>query len=182
MVDLSDGGRRPDRDDPADLLAVAYRELSAMVLGYLRSSGADDPEAVTQDVFLALYPRLDSIRGGAAGLRTLVFSIAHARVVDQHRRRARTPAHYSYDPVRDPRTSPSAEEETVGRERGAEVGQLMEGLAEDQREVLSLRIIAELSLEQTAHIMNRSVGAIKQLQLRALANLRKQLKERSSNE
>jgi RNA polymerase sigma-70 factor (ECF subfamily) len=51
----------------------------------------------------------------------------------------------------------------------------MDLLANDQREVLALRIIAELSLEQTAQVMNRSAGAIKQLQLRALANLRKQV-------
>ncbi|MCU1551927.1 MAG: polymerase sigma factor SigD [Glaciihabitans sp.] len=175
MDALSDDASRPSHDGSANLLTIAYREFSAMVLGYLRSSGVDDPEAVTQDVFVALYPRLGSITGGADGARTLIFSIAHARVVDHHRKRSRSPVSEAYLAALDPRTSPSAEDEVVARDGEASVIALMDLLANDQREVLALRIIAELSLEQTAQVMNRSAGAIKQLQLRALANLRKQV-------
>ncbi|BAS11715.1 hypothetical protein AHiyo8_00180 [Arthrobacter sp. Hiyo8] len=76
------------RTDPDALFVDAYREYSPGVCGYLRTRGVEDPEAVTQDVFLALYPQLGDLRGGPAGLRTLIFTIAHARAVDSHRRRA----------------------------------------------------------------------------------------------
>jgi len=52
---------------------------------------------------------------------------------------------------------------------------LLQLLPDDYREVLALRIIADLSLEGTAQIMGKTTGAVKQLQRRALAALRTQL-------
>jgi RNA polymerase sigma-70 factor (ECF subfamily) len=49
---------------------------------------------------------------------------------------------------------------------------LIEALAPDQRDVLLLRIVADLSLEQTADVLGKSVGAVKSLQHRGLAALR----------
>ncbi|BAS11716.1 ECF RNA polymerase sigma factor SigD [Arthrobacter sp. Hiyo8] len=54
---------------------------------------------------------------------------------------------------------------------------LLDSLPEDYREVLALRIVAELSLESTARIMNKTPGAIKQLQRRALARLKETQQE-----
>lgn len=155
------------------LFTVAYRQHSATVSGYLRSQGLEDPEAVTQDVFLALYPRLADIRGGAEGLRSLVFSIAHARVVDHHRRRSRSPNFSEYDPSSDIRTTDSAEDASLIAQTEAEV--LLQSLPDDYRQVLALRIVADLSLDVTAQIMGKTTGAVKQLQRRALTTLRTQL-------
>ncbi|MDQ0278865.1 RNA polymerase sigma-70 factor (ECF subfamily) [Arthrobacter silviterrae] len=154
----------------ASVFNDAFREYSPGVCAYLRTRGVEDPEAVTQDVFLALYPRLSDLRGGPAGLRTLIFTIAHARAVDSHRRRARTPISIEYDPSQDCRLTPSAEDQVLDNMRGGHA--LLENLPEDYRDVLALRIIAELSLENTARIMKKSPGAIKQLQRRALARLK----------
>jgi RNA polymerase sigma factor (sigma-70 family) len=152
------------------LFTRAYRELSPAVVGYLRARGVDDPEAVSQDVFLALFPRLADLHGGAEGLRTLVFSIAHARAVDHHRFRSRVPFAVEYDPEQDARTTPSAEEHALGGSTG--IIAVLATLSPEHREVLALRIVADLSLEITAEIMDRTPGAIKQLQRRALLALR----------
>ncbi len=152
-----------------------YRDLAPAVLGYLRARGVPDPEAVTQDVFLALYPRVASVSGGRAGVKTLVFTIAHARSVDHHRRAARTPRLLPYDVETECPSAPSSEEVALGRGAGIGVVRLLDGLSTDQREVIALRVVADLSLEQTATITGRSVGAVKQLQRRALLALRKHL-------
>lgn len=157
------------------LFSQAYRDLAPAVLGYLRARGVADSEAVTQDVFIALYPRMGSVTGGAAGLKTLVFTIAHARSVDHHRRLARTPRLVGYDPEDQTRAEPSTEELALGRGLGIGILTLLDGLSADQREVIALRVIADLSLEQTAAITGRSTGAVKQLQRRALLALRRQL-------
>ncbi|MHB1172764.1 MAG: RNA polymerase sigma factor [Lacisediminihabitans sp.] len=175
MDALTDEALTLGQADPAGLFSTVYRAFAAAVFGYLRTRGVDDPEAVTQDVFLALYPQLASVRGGVKGLRTLIFAIAHARSVDQHRHRARSPMTTEYDPEWDPRVTASAEEQAMSSAADAGVLELLENLGDDQREVLSLRIVADLSLEQTASIMDKTPGAIKQLQHRALANLRNQL-------
>lgn len=170
MLGGSLGSKHPDL---GVLFTSAYRQHSSAVFGYLRAQGVEDPEAVTQDVFLALYPRLADIRGGAAGMRTLIFSIAHARVVDHHRYRNRTPTLLEYDPANDARTTGSAEDHAFGG--NARALALLATLADDYREVLALRIIADLSLEATARIMGKTSGAIKQLQRRALAALKDEL-------
>lgn len=50
-------------------------------------------------------------------------------------------------------------------------------LPADQREVLQLRFISDLAIKKVASIINRSEGAIKQLQYRALSKLRELMKE-----
>jgi RNA polymerase sigma factor (sigma-70 family) len=49
---------------------------------------------------------------------------------------------------------------------------LLDMLGEDQKEVLTLRIIAGITVDQVAEIMGKSAGAVKQLQRRALDRLR----------
>jgi RNA polymerase sigma-70 factor (ECF subfamily) len=175
MEALTDDMVTLGRTEPSVLLERAYHQLAPSVRGYLQARGVDDPEAVTHDVFLALYPQLSSIRGGASGLRMLVFAIAHARSVDHHRRRAMVPPTTEYDPEWDQRTTGSAEDQAMESLSAAGALEILARLSDDQREVLSLRIVADLSLEQTATLMNKSTGAVKQLQHRALTNLRNQL-------
>lgn len=172
----TDGWVGAFQSDHASLFTAVYRSLSAAVAGYLRAGGVEDSDAVTHDVFLALYPRLVSVRGGQEGLRVLVFSIAHARLVDHHRRRSRTAVPIEYDPAQDHRLSASAEDLVVNGDAEAKALAMLAGLSEDHREVLRLRIIAELSVKDVAAIMHKSPAAIMQLQHRALASLRKQLK------
>lgn len=173
-------GKTPSGSDDrpvSERFTAAYQRLSPGVLGYLRSHGVDDPEAATHDVFLALYKTIDRITGGDDEVRTMTFSIAHARVVDQYRARATRPADVPFDAESDPRHAPSAEESAAAHldERG--IGPLVERLVDDQREALLLRIVAGLSLEETAQIMGKSIGAVKQLQRRALGSLRVSLGE-----
>lgn len=141
-------------------------------MGYLTARGVDDPEAITQDVFLALLPRLATIHGGDAGISTLLFSIAHARSVDHHRRRTRNPVTVEYAADDDPRVTPSAEERVLGSAANSPVVAMMSTLPAEQREVLLLRIIADLPIESVATIMGKTAGAVKQLQRRALLALK----------
>ena len=149
-----------------------YDALARRVLGYLRARGFEDAEGVTSEVFLGVYPRLRELHGGAAGLRTLVFSIAHARFVDEARLRARRPVSHSYDPEYDDRTSDSAEHLAVASLEAERALALMGQLNDDQRTIVSLRIIGDLSLQQTADVTGKTVPAVKQLQRRGLARLR----------
>jgi RNA polymerase sigma factor (sigma-70 family) len=166
-------------DGDPDALETVYRSLAPRVLGYLRAQGVEDPEGVTDDVFMATIPRLGDVRGGSSGLRTLVFSVAHARAVDEHRRRARWPQQASYDPSLDPRRVESAETVVLQTVTTGEVGELLDDLGEEQRAVIMLRVLADLSLEQTADVLGKSVGSVKQLQRRGLLRLKEALDGRT---
>jgi RNA polymerase sigma-70 factor (ECF subfamily) len=154
---------------------VLYEQLAPRVLGYLRSRGASEPEDLTSEVFLTVFSKLDTVTGGAAGLRTFTFSVAHARLVDDLRRRSRRGTPVSYEPDVDPRTSRSAEDEGLESVQSERVRAAMDLLAPDQRDVLVLRILSDLTVEQVAEILGKSEGAVKQLQRRGLEAMRRHI-------
>ncbi|MET1063438.1 MAG: sigma-70 family RNA polymerase sigma factor [Arthrobacter sp.] len=161
--------------DPSGFSAV-YRVISPAVLGYFRARGVEDAEALTQDVFVDVLPKLVKVTGGHVGLRTFIFSVAHARLVDHYRRAERTPHLAEYDPRDDTRYAVSAEDEALGSMGG--ITDSLSQLNDEQREVLVLRIVADLSIDQVASIMNKTPGAIKQLQRRGLSALRELVTEK----
>lgn len=72
----------------------------------------------------------------------------------------------------DPRVTSSAEERVLGSAANSPVVAMMSTLPAEQREVLLLRIIADLPIESVATIMGKTAGAVKQLQRRALLALK----------
>lgn len=154
---------------------VLYEQLAPRVTGYLRARGAAEPDDLTSEVFLTVFGRLGTVTGGAAGLRAFVFSVAHARLVDDLRRRSRRGTAAEYAAENDPRTSPSAEDEGLAALQAGRVREVLESLAPDQRDVLVLRVLGDLTLEQVAETLGKSTGAVKQLQRRGLLACRKLL-------
>jgi RNA polymerase sigma-70 factor (ECF subfamily) len=145
--------------------ARIYEWLAPAVAGYARAQGAPDPADLTSDVFVAVLTRLPTFSGDEAHFRSWVFTIAYRRIADTRRRRDRS--------LPPPAASPSAEDVTLTRLSGQRVEALLATLTPDQRQVLALRVIADLSLEQVAAIVGKPVGAVKALQHRALATLRR---------
>src|SRR5689334_762554 len=127
-----------------------YDALSPKIVGYLRLRGAEDPEGLTNDVFLSLFLRLDKLKGGWEGFRALAFTIAHSRMVDDRRRQARQPRHEQYDAQYDGRVDTSAEQQALEEMNDGGTVQLLQLLPEDQRSVVMLRILGDLSVAQTA--------------------------------
>ncbi len=148
--------------------STAYRELAPAVLGYLRARRAPDPEDVLGEVFLQVSRDLDRFRGDATDLRRWVFTIAHNRMTDAFRRRSRRPQVVDREP---PMTVAPPDPVPVD----AELIAALQQLGEDQREVVVLRFVADLSLDDVAAITGRNVNAVKAMQHRALANLRRAL-------
>jgi RNA polymerase sigma-70 factor (ECF subfamily) len=151
-----------------------YEALSPVVLGYLRSQGCADAEGAVSEVFLRVFRKLGDFEGTEAQLRSWVFTIAHNLLVDQRRmlsgRRADQPLH---DRLELP--GGDVEDDAMTRMAEGRARQLLDLLPRDQRDVLLLRVVADLSLEEAAVAMDRTVGAVKALQHRALASLRRRL-------
>jgi RNA polymerase sigma-70 factor (ECF subfamily) len=150
---------------------IIYRRFAPGVVGYLRANGVDDPEAVMQEVFISVLAKIGKISGGEDGARTLLFSIAHARAVDHHRHRVRVAPTVEYDPKLDQRSTSSAEDIALAHVVDESTIAILTSLKDDHREVLLLRVVADLPLEQVAKVMGKSIGSVKQLQRRALLAL-----------
>ncbi|OMQ14424.1 hypothetical protein A7K94_0216740 [Modestobacter sp. VKM Ac-2676] len=155
---------------------VLYRELAAPVTGYLRLHGALEADDLASETFLAVFTGLGTFRGAEAQFRAWVFTIAHRRLVDDWRRRGRRPGTTSWDDAGDAvHQGGDVEQEaltSLGTER---VHELCSALPDDQRTVLLLRILADLTVVQVAEVIGRSEQAVKALQRRGLATLRSEL-------
>ncbi|MHA7190117.1 RNA polymerase sigma factor [Arthrobacter sp. MDT2-16] len=171
---------RAQAGDPAAFTEI-YETLGPRVLGYFRGRGSEDPEALTQDVFLTVFSKLDSVSGGVQGLRTFTFSVAHARHVDEVRKRVRAPVLVGYEAEGDTRVTESAETVALGNLDSAGTGGMLAQLNAEQRDVLLLRIVAELPIEQVAEILGKSAGSVKQLQRRGLLKLRELVQPNGSD-
>ncbi|HEX2274918.1 MAG TPA: sigma-70 family RNA polymerase sigma factor [Acidimicrobiales bacterium] len=156
-----------------------YESLAPAVAGYARAQGAQDPEDLTSEVFLAVFSGIRSFSGDEAHFRSWVFTIAHRRVIDDRRARTRRPPPRSLEaepvPERRGTSSQSAEDDALGAMGMERVRTVLAKLSPDQRDVIALRVIGDLSVEQAAAALGKQPGAVKTLQRRALATLRRQL-------
>jgi RNA polymerase sigma-70 factor (ECF subfamily) len=154
---------------------VLYRDLSPAVTGYLRLHGAAEPDDLASETFLGVFTGLSGFTGDEGDLRAWVFTIAHRRLVDDWRRRSRRPQltddpeHLAEHPGGD------VEDDVLVRVGAETVQRLCGGLPPDQRSVLLLRILADLTVEQVAHVIGRSVASVKALQRRGLRTLRNRI-------
>jgi RNA polymerase sigma factor (sigma-70 family) len=178
--------------DELDLLVAAARsgggwafgrlweQLSPSVAAYLRGRGVRDADDVTSEVFLAAFRGIGRFQGDGAAFRSWLFTIAHHKGVDVHRRPASREV--LVDAVAagvghglDPDRSRSAEDVAMEQISGDGALRRLANLTDDQRAVLLLRVVADLSLAETAEVLGKPVGAVKALQHRALARLRAEL-------
>ena len=153
-----------------------YRALAPPVTGYLRMQGAAEPDDLTSEVFLGLFRGIATFTGDAAGFRSWVFVMAHRRLQDERRRRARRPRLAARDVETGPtRVAParSAEDDALRALATDRVYSVCAQLVPDQRDVVLLRILGDLTVEQVAAVVGKSAGAVKQLQRRGLEAIRR---------
>lgn len=145
-------------------LEAIYRALSPQVVRYLRSQVGVDAEDVASETWISVARALGSFEGDGDALRALVFTIARRRAVDHVRKLARTPL-----PVAG-RVAESAEDLALGDEVAKAVA---EALPEEQAQIVLLRVVGGLSVEEVAAIVGRRPGTVRVLQHRALKRLAK---------
>ena len=150
-----------------------YDTFGGAVLGYARAQGSPDPEALVNDVFARAFRRFGTFSGDETAFRSWVFTIAHNALVDARRYSSRRVVATREPTDRDVRQqAPSAEDEAVGSLEHEAVLAVLSSLPSDQREVLMLRLLGDMTVAQVAQVQGRSIGAVKALQRRGLARLR----------
>jgi RNA polymerase sigma-70 factor (ECF subfamily) len=151
-----------------------YLQMAPTVAGYLRMSAVTDVEGLTNEVFLQVHRGLGRFRGDWQAFRSWVFTIAHHRMVDETRRVARRPRLLPLDGVHE-EPSGDAELDALDSLADDRLRRLLAALSVDQRAVLLLRIVADQPIEEVARTLGKTPGAVKSLQHRALATIRRSL-------
>jgi len=151
-----------------------YARYSPRVFGYLfqRLNGdAEEAEDLTADVFTRVYEKIDAFQPQGAPLSAWVFRIAHNRLIDTIRRRPRQ-TQVTLDDAPELTAAPVF----GGIDQQVALEQIKAGLnrlTPEQRQVIVLRFLEGKSLAETAAVVNRNEDAVKKLQARGLASLRR---------
>jgi RNA polymerase sigma factor (sigma-70 family) len=172
-------------------VAVLYRWLHPAVVGYLRARGGDDAEDLASETWIAVARGLSNFSGDETAFRSWVFTIAHRRLIDHHRTTARRPRSRTLHPVEgdvhDGTLDISAADDPAGEVIAAMAGdeavrRIVKLLPRDQAEIVLLRVVAGLPVDEVAAITGRRPGTVRVLQHRALRRLAERLDDDRMNE
>lgn len=172
-----------DETDVASAAEHLVRELRPRIHRYALARLGDPhtAEDVTQETCLAVVRALPTFEDRGAGVTAFVFAVAANKVVDARRRAARVPV-----PVEDAGLLDRTEEAAGPEElavRAAQVRALAEplgALSDRDREIVLLRVVAQLSAEEVGGSLGMSPGAVRVAQHRALRVLRTRLEEEAA--
>ena len=151
-----------------------YHDNARHLQAFLRAQRADDPAGATNEAFRRAFDAIARFEGQDEGqFRAWVFAIARNLLIDEQRQRSRRPELVLVsDPADQP--DPTDVERSVLAGLDADGARaLLDQLPADQREVLQLRIIGDLSTEEVAEALGKRPGAVRALQMRGLRRLRR---------
>jgi RNA polymerase sigma factor (sigma-70 family) len=153
-----------------------YRDLHPSVLSFLRHRAPQDADDLAADVFVAIAESIGRFQGSEARFRSWVFTIAYRRLADLRRQAGRR------------RTEPSAPEAIAEHTMVGDVDHdvmraigtrsalaRIAALPPAQAEVILLRVVGDLPVDEVARIVGRRAGAVRALQHRALQRLAREV-------
>jgi RNA polymerase sigma-70 factor, ECF subfamily len=155
--------------------AHVYDEYFEVVYAYIarRVRIRAEAEDITSEVFHKALKHLPRFKWTGAPFAAWLLRIASNTIADRRKQAAReTNFDVNDAPVS---SAPSRQADLEQAERTAQLFRLVDELPQDQQRVIQLRFAEEKSIREIANDLERSEGAVKQLQFRALENLRKMI-------
>jgi RNA polymerase sigma-70 factor, ECF subfamily len=172
---LVERAQKGDRAAIEELYLIHFDRIYSYL--HMTVGNRHDAEDLTTQTFLKMLESIGRFRWQAAPFSAWLFRIAHNLSMDHFRSRRRWQPE---EDVPEPHGSeePSAELEamqSIGRQSMLE---LIDTLSPEQQQVLTLKFVFNFPNADIAKILDKTEGAIKSLQHRALASLQKQIQDR----
>lgn len=178
-ADLRGVVRRASRGDE-EAAARLFDEYYPRVYRYAAARLGPGPTAedAASETFAKVVREIERFKWRGAGFEGWLFRIARNAIVDIQRRAGRETLTEELVEPREPSHDGSPEAVFAGIETATELRAVLDELPPEQREVLLLRFGAGLDTNETGRAMGRNANAIRQLQLRALRNIRAMIPEK----
>jgi RNA polymerase sigma factor (sigma-70 family) len=153
-----------------------YDDLAPRLAGYARACRVADAEDLVGEVFVRAVRALERFEGGERDFRAWMFALARNGIIDERRKvvRRRTEP---LPPEVLAELGPTGDVEQEAMRALAEdrVRAALAPLTPDQRDVILLRVLAGLTIDEVAVVVGKRPGAVKALQARALATIRRNI-------
>jgi len=169
LIDLAKNGDK-------EAFGVLYEMYFVPVFRYLfaRLNSKTETEDLTQEVFLKVYQNINKVEIKDNSPLSYFFTVARNLLIDYWRKKKEVliekeivlPNYKESDLI----------EQIEKKEMGEIIKKLIRELTLDQQEVIILRFINEMSNKEIAKLLGKREDAVRQLQSRALKNLREKLK------
>jgi RNA polymerase sigma-70 factor (ECF subfamily) len=165
---------RAARHGDESAVTALYLELNPVVTGYLAGQRCPSPEDVASITMEQVFRDLRTFDGDEGKFRSWVFTIAHHRMIDAARAaRARPFDATEHDKLeRAAGAHRGIEDEVVTNLGASEVDHLLVACTHEQRNVILLRYVADLSLQQVAEVLGKDYNTVKATHRRAITALR----------
>jgi RNA polymerase sigma-70 factor (ECF subfamily) len=175
MKKLVAGGQAGDRSSLEELYLLHFDRIYSYL--HMTVGNRHDAEDLTTQTFLKMLESIGKFRWGSAPFSAWLFRIAHNLAMDHFRASRRVqPEDEVPEPEADEDTSAEfGALESLGRQSMLE---MIDDLSPEQQQVLTLKFVFNFSNREAATILDKTEGAIKSLQHRALVSLQKQLSRR----
>ncbi len=166
------------KNGDAEAYGLLYDQYAEVIFRYVYShlEGRLDAEDLTEEIFLRAWRALPKYDERGLPFSAFLFRIARNSLSDYYRQRKIVS---SIEDIELQSHEPGPEETVEVQIENRSLRETIAKLREDYRNVLIFRFLSGLSPEETAAVMQRSVGAVRVLQHRALSAL-KDLMERGS--
>lgn len=157
--------------------AEIFETLYPKVYSFLwrRTARPEDVEEIAAETFVSVFKGLKIFEPAYEGaFSAWVFRIARHRLIDRIRKDSGS-REQLVDPVDLHEAEADQADEVIDPAElpsGSDLADAVAALPEAQRSCILLRFVADMSIDQVADVMERTPNAIKQLQFRALSNLR----------
>ena len=169
---LVERGQEGDREALEELYLLHFDRIYSYL--HMSVGNRHDAEDLTTQTFLKMLESIKRFRWRSAPFSAWLFRIAHNLAMDHFRSSRRCqPEEDVPEPIGE--SEPSAEAaafQSIGRQSMLE---LIEGLSQEQKQVLTLKFVFNLPNSEVATILGKTEGAVKSLQHRALVSLQKQI-------
>jgi RNA polymerase sigma-70 factor, ECF subfamily len=172
---LVERGQQGDRDALEELYLLHFDRIYSYL--HMSVGNRHDAEDLTTQVFVKMLESIGKFRWRSAPFSAWLFRIAHNLAMDHFRASRRWQPEEEVPEPEPPQESAAEEEalDAIGRQSMLE---LIEKLSHEQQQVLALKFVFNFSNAEAATVLDKTEGAIKSLQHRALASLQRQLEQR----
>ena len=171
---LVERAQRGDRAALEELYLLHFDRIYSYL--HMSVGNRHDAEDLTTQTFLKMLESIKRFRWQSAPFSAWLFRIAHNLAMDHFRANRRWQPEEEV-PEPEGESEPSAEAaalHSIGRQSMLE---LIDGLSTEQQQVLTLKFVFNLPNADVATILDKTEGAIKSLQHRALVSLQKQVSQ-----
>jgi RNA polymerase sigma-70 factor, ECF subfamily len=169
---LVEQAKRGDRAALEELYLIHFDRIYSYL--HMSVGNRHDAEDLTNQTFVKMLESIDRFQWRSAPFSAWLFRIAHNLAMDHFRAGRRWQPEEEPPEPHDSPQQPADEEalHSIGRRSMLE---MIEGLSEDQQQVLTLKFVFDFANGEVAAILGKSEGAVKSLQHRALASLQREL-------